>query len=102
MGVPLANEWAKLMKSFVENYYGKTFACRLFIKRVIFIVRKCYSVVLPLHSPIIPDHILMLEKVAQGFVDHCHAQCGQREKQDWYIDNPFVCQHEAFVKANQS
>lgn len=47
MGVPLANEWAKLTKSFVENYYGKISTRRLFNKRVIFIVRKCYSVVLP-------------------------------------------------------
>lgn len=43
MGIPLANEWAKLTKSFVEHYYGKIFARRLFIQRGIFIVRKCYS-----------------------------------------------------------
>lgn len=64
MGIPLANDWAKLTKSFVEHYYGKISACRLFIKRGIFIVRKCYSVALPLNPPIVPDVVIMLEKVA--------------------------------------
>lgn len=73
MGVPLANEWAKLTKSFVENYYGKIFADRLFIKRGILIVRKCYSEVLLLNLPIVPHHVLMLKKVAQCFVDHRHT-----------------------------
>jgi hypothetical protein len=47
MGVPLANEWAKLYKSFVEDYYDKIPSSILFIKRGIFIVRKCYRVILP-------------------------------------------------------
>lgn len=73
MGVPLANEWAKLTKSFVEDYYGKIFADRLFIKRGIFIVQKCYSEVLLLNPPIVPHHALMLEKVAQSLINHRHT-----------------------------
>lgn len=62
MGVPLANEWAKLTKSFVEHYYGKICALRLFIKWGILIVQKCYSEMLPYISLLFLTISLRLKK----------------------------------------
>lgn len=94
--------WAKLIKSFVDDYYPKYILTILFIKRVIYIVLKCYISLSILYSPVLPHHVLLAEPVTQSFIDHRYTQRCQGEKQDGNVDDPFIDMQEPRIYSNQT